>query len=427
MAKIILNNKEYQINDATLAPAIADLKSHLSTVMNGTGATINFGGAAYGIDSTKLSTATNAFVTHLGTIAGSGSKVKVGEVEYGISSDKVAGAVSELEIILRQLHSEPYTAGLYQTGAIALYEEQGASAIEDMLIKSWDELLTDGTVHVVNKVVYTNLNMETNENSSSVALDGDLMLPADGSVTILGDFNGETFEGNLAFTMCENLTGIFIPEGVVSIGVSAFSGCNLTSIIIPGSVTSISRYAFFELTSLTRVIIQNGVTTIEDRAFEGCTSLTNIEIPNSISYIGEGVFAGCSNLTSIEIPNSVTYIGGGAFNNCSNLTSIKLPNQITAIYGFTFSKCNRLTSLEIPDGVTIIEQQAIERCDNLRSLSIPDSVITIEAYALGRCTNLTNLNYAGTMEQWQALSKAKLWNYQVPATYVQCSDGQVAL
>lgn len=99
MAKINIsfNNKKFQIDESSLSTASGALRTHLSTIMNGSGATINFGGSAYGIDGAKLSTATNEFVTHLGTVAGSGSKVMVGGVEFSVDSTKVAGAFGELE------------------------------------------------------------------------------------------------------------------------------------------------------------------------------------------------------------------------------------------------------------------------------------------------------------------------------------------
>lgn len=104
MAKIKFNNKEYPIPESTLAPATAELKSHISTIMNGEGATITIDGTSYNIDSTKLSAAATDFVSHLGTIAGSGMKVIIGGIEYGIDSSKVAGALSELESALDRLN-----------------------------------------------------------------------------------------------------------------------------------------------------------------------------------------------------------------------------------------------------------------------------------------------------------------------------------
>ncbi len=85
---------------------------------------------------------------------------------------------------------------------------------------------------------------------------------------------------------------------VTTIGVMAFSDCNsLTSIVIPDSVTTIGSYAFYY-----------------------CTSLTSIVIPDSITSIGYGAFYSCDSLTSIVIPDSVTLIGYGAFNECAKLT-----------------------------------------------------------------------------------------------------------
>ena len=107
MAKtnISFNNKNYSIDDTSLSSAADALKSHLSTTMNGTGAVINLGGTAYNVDFAKLTAITNAFVQHLGTIAGDGCKVVVGGVEYGVDAAKMTGAISEIEAVLNGLQS----------------------------------------------------------------------------------------------------------------------------------------------------------------------------------------------------------------------------------------------------------------------------------------------------------------------------------
>jgi hypothetical protein len=98
MAKIniLFDGTDYPVDDSLLEPATTALKSHLSTVMNGSGATIQLGGVSYNVDATKLSAARANFVTHLGTIAGSGTKVAVGGVEYSLDSAKVQSVIADM-------------------------------------------------------------------------------------------------------------------------------------------------------------------------------------------------------------------------------------------------------------------------------------------------------------------------------------------
>lgn len=101
-------------------------------------------------------------------------------------------------------------------------------------------------------------------------------------------------------TVSKEVTKVSIPNGVTSIGASAFYNCkSLTSITIPSSVTSIGRSAFNACSNLTKVPIPNGVTSIGERAFLNCTSLTNVTIPSSVTSIGANAFDSCSNLASI--------------------------------------------------------------------------------------------------------------------------------
>jgi len=48
-------------------------------------------------------------------------------------------------------------------------------------------------------------------------------------------------------------------------------------------------------------------------AFLGCSKLTTIDIPRTVRSISRYAFSGCSGLTNITIPSSVTSIEGGTF------------------------------------------------------------------------------------------------------------------
>ena len=108
MAKmnIYFDNKNYNVDETSLSAADSALHNHLSTVMNGSGATIMLDGIAYNVDSTKLLNATSDFISHLGTISGNGMKVVINGVAYNIDSTKMTDAISELEAVLGNLHIE---------------------------------------------------------------------------------------------------------------------------------------------------------------------------------------------------------------------------------------------------------------------------------------------------------------------------------
>ena len=141
---------------------------------------------------------------------------------------------------------------------------------------------------------------------------------------------------------------------VTAIGEGAFDLClDLTSVIIPNSVTSIGNQAFY-CSGLKGVMIGNSVTTIGDNAFSACDGLTSVTIPNSVTYIGEAAFSS-SGLTSVAIPNSVTYIGPGAFTFCNDLTSVTIGNSVTFIgnQAFSFNGLTRIDAYPDPAKVNM--------------------------------------------------------------------------
>ena len=194
--------------------------------------------------------------------------------------------------------------------------------------------------------------------------------------------DGLTSIGNSAFSGCSSLDILSIPDSVTSIGKYAFSGCGSLDILsIPDSVTSIGEYAFGNCRSLTSLSLSNGLTSIGNDTFRGCSALTSISIGDGLTSIGSYAFSDCYSLTSISIPDSVTSIGSGAFFDCHSLASISIPNSVTSIGSYAFKCCNGLTSISIPDSVTSIGSYALgfystdEKNPNLRNDKIPDFII----------------------------------------------------
>lgn len=170
---------------------------------------------------------------------------------------------------------------------------------------------------------------------------------------------------------------IIIPEtlngqAVTSIGEYVFSFKQLTGVIIPNSVISIGVGAFVYNPLITSVIIPSSVTFIGADAFSS-NQLTSVVIPNSVTSIEPGVFSG-NQLTSVTIPNSITSIGGHAFED-NKLTGVTIPNSVTEIYYNAFTQ-NKLTNVIIPNSVTYIGRQAFYE-NKLTSVIIPSSVTYI--------------------------------------------------
>lgn len=162
------------------------------------------------------------------------------------------------------------------------------------------------------------------------------------------DLKGITKIGNYAFYYYTGLTSITIPDSVTSIGGNAFASCSsLTSIKIPDSVTRISVAAFYNCRSLTSIKIPDSVTSIESQSFSGCSGLTSITIPDGVTSIDSSAFYGCTSLASITIPNSVTTIAPSAFCNCSSLTSITIPDSVKSVDERAFSGCINLSSIKL--------------------------------------------------------------------------------
>lgn len=97
-----------------------------------------------------------------------------------------------------------------------------------------------------------------------------------------------------AFNDCYNLTEINIPQNVSDIGTGALGACSSLNPYLLVYDNGTKCYGWVGSNdSCINVVIPEGVTSIGSTAFYGCCNLTCIEIPDGVASIGEKAFYGC--------------------------------------------------------------------------------------------------------------------------------------
>ena len=302
------------------------------------------------------------------------------KIAYTISLEKKTIELSNAQNTLDDI--EP---GLYESGSNYA-----------VLLKTWDELVADGAIHVNDGVVTTNYDFDNKINNSSSMLSGELAISE--SVKEIGF---------CAFIRCAGLTGIRMAENIISIGENAFQNCEgLVSVNIPGSVKNIGQLAFAYCSSLKNIIISEGVENIGIAAFGYCTNLNSITVPSSVKNMEKQTFYRCTNLTSVELSEGIKNIPQSMFYECENLRNLKIPESVIEIEKWAFRGCTSFksvgssgsgASLEIPYTIKKLGMYVFQNCTNLESVDLPKGVISIDECAFANCINITSIKLPSTV------------------------------
>ncbi len=247
--------------------------------------------------------------------------------------------------------------------------------------------------------------------------------------------------GDYAFSSCDSLTAITLPDSITKMGANPFVYCGqLTNIQVspdhpvfatidgvlfnktekklvcypggftateyqvPKGIRSIGDDAFFMCSSLAAITLPEGLTSIGDNAFSSCSSLTAITLPDSITEMGANPFVYCKQLTNIQIsPDHPVFatIDGVLFNKTEKklvcypggftATEYQVPKGIRSIGDYAFSSCDSLTAITLPEGLTSIGDSAFSSCDSLTAITLPEGVTNIGDATFAGCYSLAGI------------------------------------
>ena len=146
--------------------------------------------------------------------------------------------------------------------------------------------------------------------------------------------DGVTSIGNGAFYSMGSVTSIELPEGLQTIGSSAFEATNITSVNLPSTVTSLGTYAF-AYTQLENINgIPEGVTELTFRSFCN-TKLESLIVPESVTTVSADIFGGNDEWHSQALITNI-YCAESIADQCARALQWKgdsakvIPYQITS-------------------------------------------------------------------------------------------------
>lgn len=176
---------------------------------------------------------------------------------------------------------------------------------------------------------------------------------------------------------------IIIPEGVEKIEPYTFATCQSLAIapVLPSSLKSIGKLAFFFNIGLESIELNEGLEVIDFRAFDW-TGLKEIKIPNSVIEIGEKSFKSNINLEKVEIPGSLKEIPDEAFIECHALKEVNLPEGIIKIGAKAFSICLSLKTVNLPESCETIGEQVFVHTE-IESIVLPSRLKLLSESCFG--------------------------------------------
>lgn len=241
--------------------------------------------------------------------------------------------------------------------------------------------------------------------------------------------NEDDWDANKIPAGNEFITKVIIPYSVNTIGKYAFYNCsNLQEVefkVNPNAtptsnqnITTINQYAFQKCTSLKKANIGT-VSIINKAAFDGCVALEEADLSN-IYALAENAFRNCTSLKTVDI-TTLRNAGTGAFENCTSLKSFTSGE-------YTKLSKNMFKGSGLED-VTIytdrIPEGCFEDCTSLKKVTVENDLIFVGQYAFKNNTSLSSVTFKGGVEYFDNEAFAdclSLTTFTLPSSNITLED-----
>ncbi len=171
----------------------------------------------------------------------------------------------------------------------------------------------------------------------------------------------------------------------------AFAPKGITSYEIPSNVEIIENCVFAE-SELESINFPEGLLHIGMSAFSNCVKITSITFPKSLETMHTYAFIGCMAIEG--------FYGNEKFHTSDNKCLISLTNIGICICGFAGKN---ITEYTIPEGIVGVENYTFYNAINLRKLNFPNSIKRIGPYAFEGATNIETITGENVLEDNRSL------------------------
>lgn len=219
-----------------------------------------------------------------------------------------------------------------------------------------------------------------------------------------------------AFSECDQIRSVTVPERVTMIGARAFYECKyLEKVSLPQSVKTIGQSAFEGCIQLKRIDLPKNVKTIDKRTFAGCINLSNFNIPDSVTFIWQEAFKGCKKL--IDQKDGVSYVDGWAIDCDTSVTDVSLRSSTVGIAAYAFQDCKKLTHLTIPRRLKMICFSAFAGC-SFSKVTVKGSKDWTLYYDVYQQFSVSFEDEKKTASYLKNSNTDRIFNYHYPSGYL---------